>query len=130
MFFYPRACKRQRSKFTIVRFTLRKSGEYTVVGSVPDILKKWEELSPSQDETLLKRRPIQYTREAVKTVINMLDGSKSQMTYKQIADRLNDPNAAHAYKVNEMERTYVARDIRRLANLLFPKVLARVRVRV
>ena len=93
-----------------------------MVGTVLDVLQKWEKLSPSQEKHLLKRRPVQYTRAAVKTVIKMLDGSTSQLTYQQISDRLNDPNAAHAYKVNEMERDYVARDIRRLANILFPKV--------
>ena len=100
LFFYPRACKGTRSKNTIVRFTLRKSGEYTLVGDVSDVLKNWNKVSPVEGEAQLKRRPIQYTREAVKTVISMLDGSKSQMTYNQIADRLNDPNAASAYKVN------------------------------
>ena len=50
----------------------------------------------------------------------MLDGSTTQATYKQIAERLNDPNAP-AYKVNEQERPYVTRDIRTLVNRLFPK---------
>ena len=53
----------------------------------------------------------------------MLDGSTSQSTYKQIADRLNDPNASTNSKVNEQERPYVTRDIRTLVNRLFPKAL-------
>ena len=65
---------------------------------------------------------VQFTREAVRTVIKMLDGSTKQATYKQIAERLNDPNAP-AYKVNEVERPYHARDIRTLVNKLFPKAL-------
>lgn len=111
------------TKLLTVRFSLRKSGAWTLVGNAADILEKWEELSSARDKNQIKRRPVQYTRQAVKTVISMLDGSKTQLTYAQIADRLNDPNAASAYRVNETERRYVARDIRRLANILFPKVL-------
>ena len=40
-----------------------------------------------------------------------------------MADRLNDPHAATAYKVNEQERDFKPRDIRRLVDTLFPKTL-------
>ena len=126
IFFYPRAFKGSRTSANIVRFVLGADGRYALSGGtsakhVSKILDHWEKLRPAGGPGPARKRSIQFTPQAVRTVIQMLDGSSNQSTYRQIADRLNDPNTT-AYKVNEQERSYNQRDVRNLVDKLFPKV--------
>ena len=123
VFFYPRGSKIAKSKCNYIRFARRRSGFWTLSTSdtVPQLLVRWQKDHPAT-AALQRERKMSYTKEAVRTAINMLGTNRQQATYKQIAERLNDPNSAHAYKCNENERDYNSHDIRRLIKLLFPPV--------
>ena len=132
IFFYVAGNKKPKNEINKIRFAKRKSGLYTLSSTMkpPELLQWWAGILPPQSgkvKEVVKRQRMRYTPAAVRTVITMLTGdSRTHSTYRQIAARLNDEHAKSAYRVNEQFRDYNTRDVRRLVDMLFPKVCKHV----
>ena len=90
------------------------------------VLQKWEKLHPVEGESIVKKGKTDQVHTPGDDHVNWLIywtavKPSRRISRLQIA-RLNDKHVAHTYKVNENSRDFTSRDIRRLVNLLFPKV--------